>query len=83
MACSAETKENLVFVKDAASEICPHALVGGKARNLWLLGKLVSCRVPPWFAVTTDSFTYFVEVRKTQEEWIILLLVCPKSYFMK
>ena len=55
-------EEQLVFVKDAESVSCDHALVGGKARNLWLLGRLVGCPVPRWFALTTAAFTRFVEV---------------------
>ena len=50
------------LILDSSSDRCEHALVGGKARNLWLLGRQVQCRVPRWFCVTTQAFTRFVEV---------------------
>ena len=53
-----------VFITDGQSDTCPQALVGGKARNLWMLGQLVNCSVPPWFAVTTDAFTRFMQVKE-------------------
>ena len=52
------------LILDPSSKQCEHALVGGKARNLWLLGKQVQCRVPQWFCITTEAFTKFVEVCK-------------------
>lgn len=52
------------FIIDALSESCDHSLVGGKARNLWLLGKRVpASRVPDWYCVTTEAFTQFIQVR--------------------
>jgi len=50
------------YVVGPSSEHCNHILVGGKARNLWLLGQRVACPVPPWFCVTTEAFSLFVEV---------------------
>jgi pyruvate,water dikinase len=36
------------------------SLVGGKAKNLWLLGRQVEeAPVPPWFVLTTDAFTAY------------------------
>ena len=52
----------LTYFRDAQSQACEHALVGGKARNLWLLGRLVDCPVPSWFSVTTDAFGAFIKV---------------------
>ena len=53
---------NVRLILEPSSERCEHALVGGKARNLWLLGRQVQCKVPQWFCITTEAFTQFVEV---------------------
>ena len=53
---------NLPLIFDPSSDQCDHALVGGKARNLWLLGRQVQCSVPQWFCITTQAFTEFVQV---------------------
>ena len=51
------------LILDPSSQQCDHALVGGKARNLWLLGRRVQCsQVPQWFCITTNAFTKFIEV---------------------
>lgn len=51
-----------LYHRDPHSVDCePHA-VGGKARNLWLLGKQVDCPVPDWFVLTTTAFTAFLNV---------------------
>ncbi len=47
---------------------CEHRLVGGKGRNLWLLGQQVSCQVPEWFCVTTEAFDCFVQVGRSK--WV-------------
>ena len=57
-----DNKAENVFFIDPTSESCSHQLVGGKARNLWLLGRMVTCKVPPWFCITTEAFGLFVEV---------------------
>lgn len=55
------------------SESCEHSLVGGKARNLWLLGRLVDCPVPPWFVVTTSSFDAFINVSLMIRSYVIMI----------
>ena len=45
-----------------SSPSCPSHLVGGKGHNLWELGRMERCHVPPWFCITTDAFTTFIEV---------------------
>lgn len=50
------------LIVEPSSDRCDHALAGGKARNLWLLEKQVQCRVPPWFCISTEAFSQFVEV---------------------
>lgn len=59
---SQETVSNPTIV-DYLSDTCDSSLVGGKARNLWLLGRLVECKVPQWYCVTTEGFSQFVQVR--------------------
>ena len=54
-----------ITILDPSSEQCDHYLAGGKARNLWLLGRRVQCQVPQWFCVTTEAFGQFVEVHET------------------
>ncbi len=55
------------LIIDALSESCDHSLAGGKARNLWLLGKRVpTSQVPPWYCVTTEAFAQFVQVHTVQ-----------------
>ena len=48
---------------------CSKRLVGGKAVNLWHLGKKLQdfeksadVKVPQWFALTTEAFSLFVKV---------------------
>ena len=50
---------------------CSKRLVGGKAVNLWHLGKTLQgfekasdVEVPQWFALTTEAFSLFVKVHK-------------------
>jgi len=51
------------LIVDSLSVSCDHGLVGGKARNLWLLGQRVrESRVPDWFCVSTQAFTQFIQV---------------------
>ena len=53
------------FIVDSSSpEGCVgHSSVGGKARNLWLLGGLAGCKVPDWFCVSAEGFDCFLQVR--------------------
>lgn len=51
------------YYRGPLSESCEGNLVGGKAKNLWLLGQQVQCPVPPWFALTTAAFTAYLNVR--------------------
>ena len=51
-----------LYLREPSSNTCDHFLVGGKARNLWLLGRQVDCPVPSWFAVTTTAFTAYTQV---------------------
>ena len=52
------------YFRGPCSESCEGNLVGGKAKNLWLLGKKVTAApVPHWFVLTTEAFTSFLFVR--------------------
>ena len=51
-----------LYLREPSSNTCDHFLVGGKARNLWLLGRQVDCPVPSWFAITTTAFTAYTQV---------------------
>ena len=49
---------------DFGSEACSSSSVGGKAYNLWRLGRslLEGCKVPPWFCLTTQAFQHYLQV---------------------
>ena len=61
-----------VFLLDPSSPSCPGHLAGGKGHNLWELGRMERCQVPPWFCVTTDAFSAFVEVSERLMQYIIV-----------
>ena len=61
-----------VFLLDPSSPSCPGHLAGGKGHNLWELGRMERCQVPPWFCVTTDAFNAFVEVSERLMQYIIV-----------
>lgn len=49
------------YFRGPCSESCEGNLVGGKAKNLWLLGrKVTAAPVPHWFVLTTEAFTSFL-----------------------
>lgn len=51
------------MIVDFRSEDCKSSFAGGKAYNLWKLGRrLEKCKVPPWFCLTTDAFQLFIQV---------------------
>ena len=52
------------LIVDYRSEDCKSSQVGGKAYNLWRLGKslLEDCQVPAWFCLTTQAFDLFLQV---------------------
>ena len=62
-----------MYLLEPSSPSCPARLAGGKGRNLWLLGRGEDCQVPPWFCVTTDSFSSFVEVSVTMCPGVLVL----------
>ncbi|XP_064399663.1 rifampicin phosphotransferase-like isoform X2 [Halichondria panicea] len=65
MMVTEQDSSSIPIIIDSFSESCDHSLVGGKARNLWLLGKRVpASRVPDWFCVTTEAFTQFIQGNK-------------------
>ena len=70
----------VTYIVDPTSECCDHGLVGGKARNLWLLGKKVECQVPPWFCITTQAFDFFVEVKASSHEPYCTLV--PRTFYI-
>lgn len=51
-----------VLLLDPSYTSCPSHMAGGKGHNLWVLGKMEGCQVPPWFCVTADAFTTFIQV---------------------
>ena len=67
--CSAECLNHahsikMSYYREPCSETCEGSLVGGKAKNLWLLGqKVAAAPVPPWFVLTTEAFASFLHVR--------------------
>ena len=52
----------LLILDGQAPECPPGGAVGGKARNLWLMGGMLECRVPEWFCITTAAFNQFCTV---------------------
>ena len=52
----------ILFTLDSSSLSCDQLLAGGKAKNLWLLGQMVDCPVPPWFVITTSGFDHYIKV---------------------
>lgn len=51
-----------VLLLDASSTSCPSHMAGGKGHNLWMLGRMEGCQVPPWFCVTAAAFNTFIQV---------------------
>ena len=57
------SRKKMPLILDFASEKCSPSVVGGKAHNLWKLGRsLQDCKVPPWFCLTTEAFQLFIKV---------------------
>ena len=57
-----------LLLLDPSSPSCPAHLAGGKGHNLWELGRMAGCLVPPWFCITTDAFSSFIEVSRSFKE---------------
>lgn len=73
-----EGRGGRVFLVGPSSERCDHSLVGGKAKNLWLLGRQVECQVPAWFCITTEAFSFFVQVRSKVSLKRFLPILCKE-----
>ena len=62
------------------SKISPdgHALAGGKALNLAVIGKKLRLPIPKGFVITTNAFCYFIEfndIRKSIDEILVKLAI--------
>ena len=58
-----------LLLLDPSSPSCPAHLAGGKGHNLWELGRMAGCLVPPWFCITTVAFSSFTEVSRSFKEF--------------